>query len=411
MQGLHLTADLYLCECDPALLTQAGPLSALCRQHTLDAGLTLVAEKWHTFPDFQGQPGGVTGMLLLAESHLALHTWPERGAVTLDVYVCNFIDDNSAKAQKLLDDLLDAFKPGKVQRERLIRGDEQGADIHGETLLESISPSSVYGFQFARRLLTRQTRYQKLEILESAELGRTLRLDDHFMTSEADEFFYHEALIHPAALSHPAPRKALIVGGGDGGALEELLKHPSLEHVSLVELDDEVIQVSREYLQPINKNAFDDPRVIVHILDGADYLANATDKFDLIYLDLTDPETPAGPLYTQAFFEQCQNRLAPDGALVLHLGSPFHEPEQVRSLAATLQRVFAGVHAYGLHIPLYGTYWALAIASNSLDPRAITTDTLAQRLKERALDPLQYYNPEVHGALFALPNYYRKLLR
>src|SRR5690606_30355843 len=151
MHGLHLTADLYLCECNPALLTQAAPLAELCRQRTLEAGLTLVAEKWHTFPDFQGEPGGVTGMLLLAESHLALHTWPERGGVTLDVYVCNFMGDNSAKAEKLLEDLLEAFQPSKAQRERLVRGDEHGPGASGELVLESTGPGSVYGFRFPRR--------------------------------------------------------------------------------------------------------------------------------------------------------------------------------------------------------------------------------------------------------------------
>ena len=109
MQGLHLTADLYLCDCDPSLFINADVLAKLCRDHTADSGLTLVAEKWHTFPDYEGEPGGVTGMLLLAESHLAVHTWPERNSVTLDVYVCNFMGDNSAKAEQLMQALENAF--------------------------------------------------------------------------------------------------------------------------------------------------------------------------------------------------------------------------------------------------------------------------------------------------------------
>src|SRR5690606_1913577 len=146
MQGLHLTADLYNCECDLSLLIQADPLSALCRNQTLASGLTLVAEKWHTFPDFQGQPGGVTGMLLLAESHLAVHTWPERGGVTLDVYVCNFMDDNSARAERLMAALESLFAPKDCQRQRLMRGDRDGPAQPGEPLLESLNEHSVYGF-------------------------------------------------------------------------------------------------------------------------------------------------------------------------------------------------------------------------------------------------------------------------
>ncbi len=113
MQGLHLTADLYGCRCPAALLIDAGALGELCRSAVANASLTIVVDKYFTFPDYEGQPGGVTGAVLLAESHLALHTWPERGGVTLDVYVCNFTTDNSGKAERLLDDLIIAFAPAE----------------------------------------------------------------------------------------------------------------------------------------------------------------------------------------------------------------------------------------------------------------------------------------------------------
>lgn len=414
MQGLHLTADLYNCACSPQLLIDDKTLADLCRQHTLDAGLTIVGEEWQAFPEFEGQPGGVTGTLLLAESHLAIHTWPERGGVTLDVYVCNFMQDNSGKAQALIDGLEAAFQPGQSQRNRLWRGDADGPVNRGELITENLNADALYGFHFAERLLERQTAFQRLELLRSDTLGKTLRLDGCLMTSEADEFFYHEGLIHPAALAHPDPRRALIVGGGDGGALEELLKHRSLEHVTLVDLDGDVIQVAREHLQSIHKGAFDDPRADVRVGDGADFLARTQDRFDLIYLDLTDPETPAGPLYTPAFFASCKRALKSGGALVLHLGSPFHEAAQVGRLGADLAEVFAQVHGYGLHIPLYGSYWGLAIASDDLNPRELSAEQAQRRLEQRLApaqqESLQFYNAELHGALFALPTFYRRLL-
>lgn len=414
MQGLHLTADLYRCDCDGLLMTDAAALAGLCRDATLAAGLTIVGEKWHVFPDYQGQPGGVTGTLLLAESHLAVHTWPERRGVTLDVYVCNFEADNSDKAERLMGALEHAFKAGESQRQRIMRGDKDGPvqapDGQGELLLESLNPNSVYGFRFARRLLDHRTEYQHLELLESEELGLTLRLDGNLMTSEAEEFFYHEALIHPAAIAHPQPQRALIVGGGDGGALEELLKHPSIREATLVELDGGVVEVARQHLGRIHRGSFDDPRARVRIGDGAAFVRETTQRFDLVFLDLTDPETPAGPLYTQEFFADCQRILAPGGALVLHLGSPFHEPDQVRRLGDALGATFGHVRAYGLHIPLYGSYWALAVASDTLDPPALSVDEVATRLEDREIGELQYYNPSVHGALFALPNFYQRLI-
>lgn len=410
MQGLHLTADLYDCACNVSIMTGAESLAALCRTHTLDAGLTLVGEKWHTFPEYQGEPGGVTGMLLLAESHLAIHTWPERSGVTLDVYVCNFEGDNSSKAERLMNELEAAFKPARSQRNRLLRGEAEGPGPQHELLLENLNSNSVYGFRFARRLLTQQTSYQHLELLESADMGKTLRLDGSLMTAEAEEFFYHEALVHPAAIALDEPRSALIVGGGDGGALEELLKHP-FDNVTLVELDGQVINVAREHLQSIHKGAFDDPRVMVRIDNGVDYVVNTQQRYDLILLDLTDPETPAGPLYTQDFFRQCKAALAPGGAIVLHLGAPFYEPEQVRALSGALHEVFEHVQGYGLHIPLYGAYWALAVASDDLVPTALTAEQVQQRIDQRGIDDLNYYNQDVHSALFALPTFHRRLMQ
>jgi len=409
MQGLHLTADLYQCQGEFSLFTDEHALATLCRTLTERSGLTIVGEKWVTFPDYQGEPGGVTGAILLAESHLAIHTWPERSSVTLDVYVCNFSADNSIKAQQLLQNLIDAFAPQTVQRNQIHRGDEQGKQ-QGELLWETLNANSIYGFWFRQRLLTKQTEYQYLELLDSVDMGRTLRLDGCLMTAEKEEFFYHESLVHPALLAHPEPKKALIIGGGDGGALEELLKHSTLESAVLVDLDGEVIEVAKTHLSSINKGAFEHPKATIYVGDGAEFVRNTDERFDVVLLDLTDPETPAGPLYTEAFFADCKKVLAPGGAVVLHLGSPFHEAEQVRQLSHKLANVFRHVSPYGLYIPLYGAYWALAVVSDDLQPKQVDAATIAQRIQERGITELQYYNPEVHGALFALPNYYKALV-
>ncbi len=410
MQGLHLTADLRDCRCHPSLLTDAAKLADLCRSWTERTGLTIVGDKWHTFPDHEGEPGGVTGMLLLAESHLAVHTWPEHAGVTLDVYVCNFTDDNSGKARDLIGALQGAFQPGHAQRQQLHRGGDGLLDRR-ELVMESLDASTVYGFRFDRRLLTLRTPYQDLELLESRELGRTLRLDGRFMTSEADEFFYHEALVHPAAIAHPAPERALILGGGDGGAAEELLKHPSIRHVTLVDIDADVVDVARTELRSIHRGALDDERVRVRCEDGVAFVRASDELFDLVLLDLTDPETPAGPMYAEGFLADVRRLLAPGGAVVLHLGAPFHEAAQVRGLLGALARVFPQVWPYGLHVPLYGAYWGMAVASEALAPAALPASEVLARLQQRGVQDLRYYNAQVHGALFALPTFYRELAR
>lgn len=430
MQGLHLTADLFGCQCPTHLLTDETLLKDLCVTQILAVGLTIVGEKWHTFDDYQGQPGGVTGTVLLAESHLAIHSWPERNGVTLDVYVCNFEADNSSKAQALMDELVKRFNPTVSELNHLNRGGldllqaataqaatDQMAETHADTestdtseqFIDWLNATSFYGHTFDACLEKVQSPYQEISVFNSKELGKTLCIDGHFMTSERDEFFYHEALIHPAAIAHPQPEKALIIGGGDGGALEELLKHPSIKEATLVELDGTVIDLSKKYLGSIHNNAFDNPKAHIRIEDGLAYIQNTDQRYDLIYLDLTDPETPAGPLYTEEFFRSCKKALNPQGILTLHLGSPFHESDQVKRLLKELSAVFQQCNAYGLHIPLYGSYWGLATASNETDVKHIAPDLITDRLACAQITDLKYYNSATHAGLFALPGFFKNM--
>lgn len=421
MHGLHLTADLYQCSGDERYMLDANAIAQLCRDQTAASGLTLVDDTWVKFPPYEGQPGGVTGTVLLAESHLAIHTWPETGSVTIDVYVCNFSDDNSGKARQLMEGVITAFAPKRVLRQHLMRGDismatacdkaaqEQQPETDANWVQEQLTPNSRFGYR-ATATEKRQTPFQKLELLETLEFGKVLRLDGRFMTSEKEEFFYHEAMVHPAAMAHPAPRKALIVGGGDGGAAEELLKHPSIERVVLAELDEAVVQFSREHLQAVHRGALDDPRVQVSIGDGMALVDSTDERFDLAFMDLTDPDTPASALYASESLARMKRVLTPDGALVLHLGSPVFHGAQVAELARSLREQFEVVRCYGLYIPLYGAYWGLAVASDRLDPVQLTEKQVAERLQQRKVQDLQYYNAQTHGGLFALPGYYRDLL-
>lgn len=415
MHGLHLTADLYQCTGHERFMLDADAIAGLCREQTAASGLTLVDDRWVKFPPYEGQPGGVTGTVLLAESHLAIHTWPETGSVTIDVYVCNFSADNSDKARRLMDGVIEAYAPGQVLRQQLMRGDIRMAQTHVQEseagwAMEPLTPHARFGYR-ATALQSLQTPYQKLELLQTPQFGKVLRLDDCFMTSEGEEFFYHEALVHPAAMSHPAPRKALILGGGDGGAAEELLKHPSIERVVLAELDEAVVQFSRQHLQSVHRGALDDPRVEVCIGDGLALMDASDERFDLALMDLTDPDTPASALYAPDSLARMKRVLAPGGALVLHLGSPVFHGAQVAELVRSLHQQFAVVRCYGLYIPLYGAYWGLAVASDELDPLELKAQQVAERLRQRKVRDLQYYNEQVHGALFALPNYYRELLK
>ena len=252
--------------------------------------------------------------------------------------------------------------------------------------------------------------YPTVEVPDTVPFGKLFRLDGCFMTSEKDEFFYHENLVHVAAVSHPQPERALIVGGGDGGSAEELLKHPSIKSVTLAEIDLAVVDISRKYMQAVHRGALDDPRLTLRIEDGAAYVRNSTETFDLIVLDLTDPGGPSSPLYTPEFYRACAARLSPMGALTLHVASPVAHPERIRTTLAALRGSFAIVSPYLTSIPLYGGLWMMACCSALLDPRTMTPREVERRIAQRNLADLQYYNGDTHRAAFALPNFVRALV-
>lgn len=283
-------------------------------------------------------------------------------------------------------------------------------DIAPGVLTEYLTDDWAFFVRSARAYEKFESLYQAVEVHDSVPFGKLFRLDGHFMTSERDEFFYHENLVQVAAVTHPQPQRALIVGGGDGGSAEELLKHPSLTSVTLCEIDPAVVDLARKYLQQVHRGVLDDPRVALKIEDGFAFIRNSTEQFDLIVLDLTDPGGPSTKLYTRDFYRACAARLAPLGALTLHVASPVAHPERVRETLANLRHAFALVTPYLTSIPLYGGMWMMACCSTALDPKSLSALEVDRRIRQRTLRDLQYYNGDVHRACFALPNFVRALV-
>jgi spermidine synthase len=396
LDGIHVVANLYRCQKGARYQTDAELLRRFCLDSISKAGLTSLGDLFHAF-----EGGGVTGAVVLAESHLAIHTWPELNSVTLDVYVCNYTQDNSTKARQVVDDLLALFGPEDFVRHEVPRDRQH--------LYENLNDDYGFFIRSSRRLEEGRTEFQDLEIHDTPQFGRLFRLDGCFMTSEREEFVYHENLIHPALTAHADPRKVLVIGGGDGGAAEEALKHPGVEEVVLVELDGKVVDIAKRYFGKIHQGAFDSPRLRLLIQDGMKFLAETAERFDVIALDLPDPIGPATELYEEAFFQDCKKALAPGGVLTLHMGSPVSRPERVKTHYERLARVFGVVKPYVMFIPLYGCLWSMATCSETLDVSAVTPDEIDRRVARRGLRELQYYNGATHQAVFALPNFVREL--
>jgi spermidine synthase len=279
-------------------------------------------------------------------------------------------------------------------------------------LHERLSREQSHALRSERLVLDKHTGIQRLELHRSRHFGKVLRLDGSFQTSENDEFFYHESLVHTAALVHEHPRTALLIGGGDGGALEELLKHPSMERVTLVELDRGVIEVAREHLRSIHKDAFDDPRVDVVIGDGHDHVLASPHRYDLILLDLPDPGAACERLYASSFFKACASRLTARGLLTLHLGPTTADMARLQRIHAALAASFAIVRPLRVTVPLYGSEWLLVVcsATPAADPAALSASEVEARLGRRGIPALQYLNGVVYQAALAMPNYLRHAL-
>ena len=279
---------------------------------------------------------------------------------------------------------------------------------------EALGDGGGHYLNASRLIDAYKTDYQAVEIYDTPQFGKLFRLDGFFMTSEVDEFLYHENMVHVPLMPVVAPKKALIIGGGDGGSAEELLKYPSIELVVMVELDGQVVDIAKEHLFKVHKGAFDDPRLELRIEDGLHYVRNVApeqnQKFDLIVLDLTDPVGPSEALYTEQFFSACKRLLTEQGSISLHTGSPIFCPDLPKQLLQKLRNVFKIVTPYLVYIPLYGTLWSMATASDTNNPISVSASQVEQKINRVPLKDLQFLNGETYRSLFAIPNYLKPVL-
>lgn len=276
--------------------------------------------------------------------------------------------------------------------------------------VEQLSADFGFYLRTTELLAERRSPMQHIEIVQTPLFGRAMRIDGCFMTSERDEFFYHEPMIHLPAITHGAPRQALVIGGGDGGSVHNLLRYPSMERVVLAELDRDVIDMARQWLPAVHRGAFDDPRLQVRLGDGRAYLEECEDQFDQIVLDLTDPFGPAVALYTTEFYRACQRALRPGGVVSLHIQSPIHRGDSLMRIVASLRSVFGVVRPYLQYVPLYGTLWGMAMASDQADPLALTAAEVDARLARHGLRDLKLYSGGTHHALLTMPPFVQQLL-
>jgi spermidine synthase len=270
-----------------------------------------------------------------------------------------------------------------------------------ETLYDAFGQS----FRIDKVYFENKTEHQHLMIFHNASLGRVMILDGVVQTTEKDEFVYHEMMAHVPLLAHGHAKQVLIVGGGDGGMLREVLKHQSVEQVTMVEIDGAVIDMAKTYLPNHSQGAFDDPRANIVIADGMDFVRDTEQTFDVIISDSTDPIGPGEILFTNDFYAQCKRILNPGGVVVTQNGVPFFQLDEVRTTSKRMSQHFSDATFYSAAVPTYyGGIMTFAWGSNEPALRNVAIETLQQRYKDAAIKT-RYYTPEIHKASFALPKY------
>jgi spermidine synthase len=418
--GRNLIAELT--GCPPELLNDVmlieGKLVAAVRA----ARATVVSVSFHHFAPF-----GVSGVVVIQESHVAIHTWPEYGYAALDIFTCGQDTDPweiyRAVCAELRAQHFSAVELGRGQRQSLVPHALPGAGLRSGPpplatsrsiwFTEQQSAIAVSLRHAGQPLLRQRSAHQLIEIYETTACGRMLVLDGIAVATEYDEFIYHEMAVHPAALTHLAPRRALVLGGGDGGVARELLRHPEIEEIVVAERDEAVIGACRELL-PAMGAGLSDPRVRVQIADGASYLTGCVpESFDLVILDV--PFAPAdspGGLW-ESLFRAARSALRAGGVLVAQGGSPHSDAQGLQALHKGACRVFgsAEVSPYLIAVPTYpsGLWCLLHCRRGGAHPVRALDERRAAELCAR--HPLRCFSAAVHAAAFALPAYVRELLQ
>ncbi len=259
-------------------------------------------------------------------------------------------------------------------------------------------------------LFSKQSEYQLVEVYETDTWGNLMTIDGMVMLSERDEFVYHEMISHVAMFTHPEPKKVLIIGGGDGGTAREVMKHPSVEQVDMVEIDETVVEASKLHFPGVGD--FDNPKLNVLYEDGIAFVKNVNEPYDVIIIDGSDPVGPAEGLFKKEFFQFCFDALSDDGVLTAQTESPWVESyyPSMKKVFGALDELFPISKMYLSYIPLYPAgMWSMACASKKMSP---LSDDVLKRASSNTelLKSLNYYNPEVHRGAFALPNFVKRMI-
>lgn len=278
-------------------------------------------------------------------------------------------------------------------------------------LHDDLSPDITMLYSIRRVLYSGQSKYQSIEIVDTGSFGVCLVLDGKIQSSESDEFIYHESLVHPVMLAHPAPERVFIAGGGEGATLREVLSHKSVKKAVMVDIDEQVVDVCRRFLPSFHQNSFNDPRAELLFADARKFLEDKRQEFDVIIIDLADPleDSPSRLLYTLEFYQLVMRSLRPDGIVVVQSESAgWADLQGFVAIVNTLRHVFPIVRPYQVHIPSFVDMWGFASASRVLDLEQLTAEEVDRRISSRVSRDLKAYDGLSHQSMLLFPRHIRR---
>jgi len=421
--GRHILVEFHGCSSE--ILNDVPRIEASMLKAAKESGATIISSTFHHFSPF-----GVSGVVVIQESHLAIHTWPEYRYAAVDLFTCGY-SVNPWTSYEILKSEFEAqsgsaIEMNRGQLELLEKSDIELGDLRDSATQKLITPRYSRSVWFTDRnenialsirhkgdrLFHEKSPYQTVEIFDTFEYGKMLTVDKMVMCSEKDEKAYHEMIIHVPMLAQPQIKDVLVIGGGDGGSVREILKHPQVESITMVEIDEAVVRASREFL-PSLSSGLDDPKLKLIIGDGIEFVKNSPEEsYDLIVVDSSDPVGPSEGLFSHAFYKDVYRCLRPGGLMTAQSESPRFNQRAFVDLNHCLKDIFgrAFVHCYLAFIPTYPTgMWGFSFCSkDSVHPvKDLDGDHAAQFVQAHNL---QYYNVGMHQAAFCLPTFIKNLL-
>jgi spermidine synthase len=423
--GNHILIEFM--NCDPAILNDVATIEKNMVDAASKAGATVINSTFHHF-----SPYGVSGVVVIQESHLAIHTWPEWGYSAVDLFTCGEIDawisfdylknsfgSDSYSAIEIKRGSVNLLKRNdfKISENPSRNNQWQNPDFHTRNVwFTDKDEDQALSLRYTGEILhDHQSPYQRVRILESYKYGKILTLDNMVMTTQKDEYHYHEMISHIAMFTHHNPKNILVIGGGDGGTIREILRHENIDKVTMVEIDGEVIEACKKYLPEI-ACSLNHPKLDLIVGDGISFVKNSLPKtYDIIIVDGSDPVGPAEGLFGNEFYQNCFNALKDDGILVSQGESPKFNEKVFVELNQTLKNIFGekNTKISLFYVPTYPTgMWSFQYGIKNLNHHyQLEKITNKNSIDEFvAKQNLRYYNESIHQASFALPNFVKKLI-